>query len=73
MNKSIKAENWVQVEAIRRINGDVLEIIKDYASDFRQIICEFELMHEGEVPSADDLIWLISERKGCDVTDNHAA
>jgi len=63
-----KAENRVQAEAFRRMNGNVLTLIPLYAADFRQIITEFELTHNGRVPSADELIWLTSERQGRDIT-----
>ena len=63
-----KAENWAQAEAFRRIHGDVLELIPLYAADFREIISEFESTHKGQVPTADELLWLESARKGRDVT-----
>lgn len=63
-----KAENRAQAEAFRRMNGDVLELIPLYAADFRAIISEFESTHKGRVPSADDLLWIESVRKGRDVT-----
>ena len=64
-----KAENRVQVEAFRRMTGNELELIRVYAADFRDIITEFESTHQGKVPSADDLIWLESERRGQDITE----
>lgn len=63
-----QAENRTQAEAFRRMPGDELELIRVYAADFRQIITEFELSHDGRVPSADELIWLTSERRGRDIT-----
>lgn len=63
-----KAENRVQAEAFRRMQGNVLELIPLYAADFRQIITEFKSTHDGKVPSADDLIWLESELQGRDIT-----
>ncbi len=66
--KSIKAENRVQAEAFRRMQGDELELISLYAGDFREIITEFECSHDGHVPSADDLLWIESQRQGHDIT-----
>jgi len=66
--KSIKAENWAQAEAFRRMQGDELELISLYAADFREIITEFESSHDGRVPSADDLLWIESETQGRDIT-----
>ena len=57
----------MQAEALRRLNGNELELIQTHAADFRQIINDFERIH-GRVPSADDLIWVVSERTGRDIT-----
>lgn len=66
--RNTKAENRAQAEAFRRIKGNVLELIPLYAADFRQIMTEFELTHNGRVPSADELLWLTSEHQGRDIT-----
>ena len=66
--KNTKAENWAQAEAFRRMKGNTLELIPLYAADFRQVITEFESSHNGRVPSADELLWLTSERQGRDIT-----
>lgn len=50
------------------MQGDELELIQSYAADFRQVITEFERANNGRVPSADELIWLTSERYGRDIT-----
>lgn len=68
MKKNTKRENWVQVEALRRLKGNELELIRLYAADFRQIITDFETNHNGSIPSADDLIWIESELRGHDIT-----
>ena len=65
--KNTKAENWVQAEAFRRMKGNVLDLIALYAADFRQIITEFEGAYQ-RIPSADDLIWIASQRCGRDIT-----
>ena len=65
---TIIEENRAQVEAFRRMQGNELELIRVYAADFRDIITEFESTHQGHVPSADDLLWLESERQGHDIT-----
>ena len=65
---NIKAENRSQAEAFRRMQGNELELIRVYAADFRTIITEYELAHAGHVPSADDLLWLESQRQGRDIT-----
>lgn len=67
--ESTKEENWTQAEAFRRMKGSALELIPIYAADFRQVIIEFEQNHNGRVPSADELIWLMSERQGRDITE----
>lgn len=67
-SKTTKEENRAQAEAFRRMNGDVMELIPQYAADFRQIITEFESMHEGQVPTADELISIESQRSGRDIT-----
>ena len=66
-NKNIKAENRAQAEAFRRMAGNELELIRLYASDFRQIITDFEVNY-GRVPTADDLLWIESQLKGRDIT-----
>ena len=48
--KNMEKENRVQVEAFRRLKGNELELIRDYAADFRDIITEFESMHQGQDP-----------------------
>ena len=63
------AENRAQAEAFKRLNGNELDLIAEYAADFRNIISDFEHHHDGAVPSADDLIWIESERKGRDITE----
>ena len=63
-----KEENWAQAEAFRRMSGNELELIRVYAKDFRDIITEFESSHNGRVPSADDLLWIESQRQGHDIT-----
>ena len=68
MKKNTKSENWIQAEAFRRMQGNELELIKVYAADFRKIITEFEASHNGHVPSADDLLWIESQRQGQDIT-----
>jgi hypothetical protein len=66
--QNTKAENLAQVEAFRRMKGDKLALISQYAADFRKIITDFECTHEGRAPSADDLIWIESEHEGHDIT-----
>lgn len=65
----VKEENRAQAEAFRKMHGDALELIPIYAADFRDIISEFELAHDGQVPTAEDLLWLESQRKGRDSTE----
>ena len=65
---AMKAENKAQAEALRRMNGNTLELIRLYAQDFRDIITEYEANHNDRPPSADDLLWLESERQGRDIT-----
>ncbi len=67
--KNTKKENRVQAEAFRRMKGNVLDLIPAYAADFRQIITEYERTHDGRVPSADDLLWIESQRQGRDITE----
>ena len=62
-----KEEILAQAEALRRMNGDELELINAHAADFREIITEFERRF-GRVPTADDLLWIASERNGRDIT-----
>ncbi len=64
----MKTENRVQAEALRRMQGNTLELIRVYAQDFREIIADYEATHNGSTPTADDLIWLESERLGHDIT-----
>ena len=66
--RNTKAENLAQAEAFRRMKGNDLELISRYASDFREIINQFEDAHQGSPPSADDLLWIESERRGYDIT-----
>jgi hypothetical protein len=68
MKKHVREENLVQAEAFRRMNGNELELIGVYAADFRDIISEFEIRF-GRVPTADDLLWIESQRQGHDITE----
>ncbi len=67
-NRHTKEENRAQAEAFRRMHGNEMELIECYAADFREIITEYESTHEDHVPSADDLIWIESQRQGRDIT-----
>lgn len=67
--RDTKMENLAQAEAFRRLNGNELDLISLYAADFRKIITDYESTHEGEAPSADDLLWIESEQKGRDITE----
>jgi len=62
-----REENLAQAEAFSRMSGNELDLIKEYAADFRAIITEFERCF-GRVPTADDLLWIESERSGRDIT-----
>lgn len=66
--RNTKEENRTQVEAFRRMQGNEMDLIKLYAADFREIITDFESTRHGKVPSADDLLWITSERFGQDIT-----
>jgi hypothetical protein len=68
MKRRVREENRAQAEAFRRMNGNELDLIGVYAEDFRNIITEFE-SHFGRVPTADDLIWIESQRQGHDITE----
>lgn len=50
------------------MGGNTVELIHAYAKDFREIIVEYEAAR-GHPPTADDLIWLESERMGRDITE----
>ncbi len=62
-----REEILAQAEAFSRMNGNELDLIRAYAEDFRDIISEFEAKH-GRVPTADDLLWIESQRRGRDIT-----
>ena len=68
MKKHVKEENQAQAEAFRRMHGNALELIGVYAEDFRDIITDFETKY-GRVPTADDLLWIESQRQGHDITE----
>lgn len=68
MKKHVKEENQAQAEAFRRMNGNELELIGVYAEDFRDIITEFESRFD-RVPTADDLLWIESQRRGRDIRE----
>ena len=68
MKKHVKEENQAQAEAFRRMHGNALELIGVYAEDFRDIITDFESKN-GRVPTADDLLWIESQRQGHDITE----
>ena len=55
-----------QREAFMQMNGDVLNLIDQYAAEFRKIITDFEQMH-GRPPTADDLLWIASEHAKRDI------
>jgi hypothetical protein len=63
----IAEENRAQLEAFCRLGGEIDVLIARYAADFRMIILSYERAY-GRVPSADDLLWIESERCGRDVT-----
>ncbi len=67
-SNKLKAENRAQAEAFRRMQGNELELIRVYAADFRTIITEYEIAHDGHVPTADELIWIESQQQGRDIT-----
>jgi hypothetical protein len=67
--RDTKLENLAQAEAFRRIQGDEMDTINLYAADFRSIITEYERAHDGEVPTADELLWIESRRLGHNITD----
>lgn len=62
-----KQECRCQVEAFMRLHGNELDLIAEYAEEFREIINSFEACF-GRCPSASDLIWIVSERRGLDIT-----
>jgi hypothetical protein len=62
-----KEENRAQAEAFSRMTGNELELITAYAADFRDIITDFKQKF-GRVPTADDLLWIESQRAGRDIT-----
>lgn len=66
--RDTKLENLAQAEAFLRIQGDEMDMITLYAADFRKIISDFERTHRGQVPTADDLLWIESELLGRDIT-----
>ena len=68
MKKHVKEENRAQAEAFRRMHGNELELIGVYGEDFRDIITEFETRF-GRVPTAGDLLWIESQRRGQDITE----
>ena len=59
-------EMQAQAEAFRHMNGNMLELIAQYAPEFRQIIDDYEAMHN-RPPTANDLLWIASEHAGRDV------
>lgn len=65
---SVRKEILTQAEAFSRMHGNVLDLIPVYADDFRRIIVEFESIHNGRPPTADELLWLESKLKGYDIT-----
>ncbi len=66
-NQKTRDEILAQAEAFRRLSGNELELIQEYAADFRDIITDFERKH-GRVPTADDLLWIESQHQGHDIT-----
>ena len=64
-----KVENTAQAEAFQRMAGNEQETISLYAADFHRVISDFKSTHSGEVPTADDLLWIESQILGRDVTE----
>lgn len=62
-----KQEILAQADALKRIPMDTLDAIDLLCADFRSIIEEYEAKFN-KVPTGDDLIWLISEKLGRDIT-----
>lgn len=64
---SSKKEIQEQAKAFEMMDGNILANIAKYAEEFRDIINEFEAMH-GKEPTANDILWIASERHCCDLT-----
>lgn len=64
-----KQEILAQAEALNQINGNIMELIGIYAEEFRKIITDFEADHNGQTPTAADLLWIASEHHGRDITE----
>lgn len=69
MKHRTRDEILAQAEAFSRMSGNDLELIQEYAADFRRIILDFDHSY-GRVPTADDLLWIASELRGRDITQN---
>lgn len=63
----MRKENVAQCECLKRLKGEVLELIDKYAVELRDIICEHE-EKTGEVPTGDELVWILCEHHGQDLT-----
>ena len=60
-NRDPKIENTAQAKAFERMTENESETISLYAADFRSVIRDYERKHAGEIPTADDLLWIENE------------
>lgn len=58
----------VQGEAFSRCCADMLELIARHASLFRDIVESYKLEHDGNLPTADQILWFASEMLKHDIT-----
>lgn len=52
-------EILVQAAVLTILQGDTLELIDALAEEMRDIINQFEYTHEGNVPSKDEIIYIL--------------
>jgi hypothetical protein len=57
-NRDPKIENTAQAGAFERMADNELDTISLYAADFRSVIRDYKRSHAGEIPTADDFLWI---------------
>jgi hypothetical protein len=68
-NRDPKIENTAQAEAFQRMAGNEQETISLYAADFHSVIRDYKRTHAGEIPTADDLLWIENQILNRDITE----
>jgi hypothetical protein len=57
-NRDPRIENTAQAEAFDRMAENELDTISLFSADFSSVIRDYGRKHAGEIPTADDFLWI---------------